>query len=232
MEHQQQYDSDGELPPPGYDNTDLDATDYTTYNPSMLDNDFDSNSQYTNGSTDIIIDSLVPVLTAIDAPAADTAADNVDNTGFSHPAAAQLALSMACQDTSLPIPSGTLNVVNMSDYNGDFMLDDDRDGSPESIGAENDLERSTQLAAAIAAGSALSAVRSRSQGNPVDEVDGSIVESGGDGMGAMDDMAILSSSNTPTTTASDAATAIVGNVATGQPSAKALESFAANSLVS
>ena len=177
-----EYDSDGDIPPiysenegqERIDGNPLEAYDYTSYNTTLLDNEMDQldNSNYTYGSTDIIVGTNSPTKVISEQP-------RPVSSGFSHPAAEELAQSLMITTNALETQQG-LKIVNMSNYDGDFMAEDEQEGVSTLLEPHSDpeceiedSERNTQLAAAIAAGSALSAVRSRSQGNPIDELDSS-----------------------------------------------------------
>ena len=170
---------------------------YDTYDPSVLDNDDEPNVShmnanvsldYTLGSTDIIVYNEEGV-----------------SPGFSHPAAKALAASIyndmnnndnhdiRDDDSDDTDPRGrSINVLNMTGYDGDFMADDD----DEEIN--------------LAAGSALSAVRSRSQGNGINNDDENM---GDTKMGVSSEDAL------------QAAIAITGDSSSGKPSAAALQSM-------
>lgn len=121
---------------------------------------------------------------------------------FSHPLSKALADSIKAAEES-----NDVNVINMTNQSCDFMEDEDSINDGEYVEEYSDIESDKNAladAAALAAGSALSAVRSRSQGNSSSDAN---------------------SFPEPAFEAIKAATAIVGDVSAGVPSAMALESL-------
>jgi len=186
-------DDEGSLPPeysPSVASNAPNTLDYTAYDTNMLDDDndgaplIDKSMDYTLGSTDIY-------------------ANEETSPKFSHPLSKALADSIKTQVTN------ELSITNMTNRSCDFIGDDDKysdEYNEEYDEIDSDQEPGDLLAdaAAVAAGSALSAVRSRSQGNASSDTTGF---------------------SEPASEAFKAATAIVGDAATGLPSAKALESL-------